>query len=115
MKIIKVSSTSLFHSQIFHEATSPTPCVLIQSFSVYYTAVFMCYMLSCVRLFGTPRTVTHQVPPPMGLYRQEYWSGLLFPPPWDLPDPEMETVSPASSAIEGGFFTTKSSGKCLLC
>ena len=38
-----------------------------------------------------------------GIFQQEYWSGLPFPPPKDLPDPEME---PASPALAGGFFTT---------
>ena len=37
--------------------------------------------LSCVWLFATPQTVAHQVPPSMEFFRQEYWSGLLFPPP----------------------------------
>ena len=37
--------------------------------------------LSRVQLFVTPWTVAHQAPPSMGLYRQEYWSGLPFPSP----------------------------------
>ena len=40
----------------------------------------------------------------MGFARQEYWSGLPFPPPEDLPDPE---IQPASPALAGGFFTTE--------
>ena len=40
---------------------------------------------SCVRLFVTLRTVTHQPPLFMGFSRQEYWSGLPFPPPGDFP------------------------------
>ena len=43
--------------------------------------------LSCVRLFVTPWTVAHQASSSMGFSRQEYWSGLPFPPPGDLPDP----------------------------
>ena len=35
---------------------------------------------------------------PMGFFRQEYWSGLPFPPPGDLPDPGLESVSPALQA-----------------
>ena len=38
---------------------------------------------------------------------QEYWSGLPFPPPGNLPNPETETVSPVSPALAGGFLTTK--------
>ena len=40
----------------------------------------------CVQLFVTPWTVAHQAPLFMGFFRQEYWSGLLFPPPGDLPN-----------------------------
>ena len=42
--------------------------------------------LSRVQLFGTPWTVAHQVPSSMGFSMQEYWSGLPFPSPGDLPD-----------------------------
>ena len=51
--------------------------------------------LSRVRLFATPRTVANQGPPSMGLSRQEYWSGLPFPSPGDLPVPGIEPGSPA--------------------
>ena len=44
----------------------------------------------------------------MGLSRQEYWSGLPFPPPGDLPYPGVEPMSPA---LAGGFFTTEPPGK----
>ena len=37
---------------------------------------------------------------------QEYWSGLPFPTPGDLPNPRIETSSPVSTAMAGGFFTT---------
>ena len=51
--------------------------------------------LSCVQLFATPWTVAYQSPPSMEFSRQEYWSGLPFPSPGDLPDPGMEPGSPA--------------------
>ena len=51
--------------------------------------------LSRVPLFETPCTVTYQVPLSMGLSRQEYWSGLPFPSPGDLPNPGIEPGSPA--------------------
>ena len=54
--------------------------------------------LSCVRLFATPWTVIYQAPPSMGFSRQEYWSGLPFPSPGDLPDPEFEPRFPALQA-----------------
>ena len=46
----------------------------------------------------------------MGFFQQEYWSGLLFPPPGDLPNPGIE---PASVVSAGGFFTTAPPGKPL--
>ena len=51
--------------------------------------------LSHVQLFGTPYTVISQVPLSMELSRQEYWDGLPFPSPGDLPNPEIEPQSPA--------------------
>ena len=50
--------------------------------------------LSRVRLFVTPWTVAYQAPPPMGFSRQEYWSGLPFPSPGDLPNPGIEPGLP---------------------
>ena len=49
---------------------------------------------SRVQLFSTPRTVAHQSPLSMGFSRQDYWSGLPFPSPGDLPDPGTEPRSP---------------------
>ena len=46
--------------------------------------------LSRVQLFAIPWTVAYQAPRSMGFPRQEYWSGLLFPSPGDLPDPGIE-------------------------
>ena len=54
--------------------------------------------LSCVRFFGIPWTVACQAPLSMAFPRQEYWSGLLFPSPGDLPDPGIELGSPALQA-----------------
>ena len=58
--------------------------------------------------FVTPWAVAHQAPIYMGLPRQEYRSGLLFPPPGDLPDPG---IKPASPALAVGFFTSEPPGK----
>ena len=54
--------------------------------------------LSCVGLFATPWTIAHQAPVSMEFSRQEYWSGLPFPSPGDLPDPGIEPGSPALEA-----------------
>ena len=51
--------------------------------------------LSHVRLFATPWNVAYQAPPSMEFSRQEYWSGLPFPSPGDLPNPGLKPGSPA--------------------
>ena len=56
-------------------------------------------MLSCfshIQLFVTPWTVAHKSPLSMGFSRQEYWSGLPFPTPGDLPNSGIKPRSPAS-------------------
>ena len=63
-----------------------------------HTAEYEAKSLSRVRLFATLRTVAHQAPRSMGFSRQEYWSGLPFPPPGDLPNPGIEPRSPAFQA-----------------
>ena len=64
--------------------------------------------LSRVRLFATPWTVAHQVPPSMGFSSKEYWSGLPFPSPGDLPDPGIE---PGSPALQADALPSESPGK----
>ena len=58
--------------------------------------------LSRVQLFATPWTVAYHSPPSMGFSRQEYWSGLPFPSPEDLPNPGIKS---GSSHIVGRRFT----------
>ena len=55
----------------------------------------VCQTLSGVRLFVTPWTVAHQASLSMGFSRQEYWSGMPFPPPVGLTDPGIKLQSPA--------------------
>ena len=54
--------------------------------------------LSRVRLFATPWTLVRQAPLSMGFSKQEYWSGLPFPSPGDLPNPGIKPGSPALQA-----------------
>ena len=56
-------------------------------------------------------TVARQAPLSMEFSRQEYWSGLTFSSPGDLPDPGTEPMSPASPALGGAFLTTEPPGK----
>ena len=55
---------------------------------------------SRVRLFVTLRTLAYRASLSMGFSRQECWSGLPCPPPWDLPDPGTEMASPESPALQ---------------
>ena len=61
--------------------------------------------LSCVWLFVIPCAVVPQAPLSMEFFRQDYWSGLPFPTPGDIPDPRMEPTSLESSVSAGVFFT----------
>ena len=61
---------------------------------------------SRVWLFGTPWTIAHQAPLSMVFFRQEYWNGLPFPTPGDLPDTGIESLPFKSPALAGKFFTT---------
>ena len=58
----------------------------------------------------TPLTVAHRVPLSMAFSKREYWSGLPFPPPEDLPDSGFEPISPS---LTGGFFPTEPPAKPL--
>ena len=76
--------------------------------TLYYSEV---KSLTRVQLFATPGTVAYQAPLSMGFSRQEYWSGLPFPSPGELPDPGIKPRSPAlqedalSSEPQGGHYT----------
>ena len=69
------------------------------------------YVLSHILFFVTPWTIAHQAPLSMGFPRQEYWSGLPFPPPGDLRDPGIEPTSLAFPALAGRLLTTEPPGK----
>ena len=64
--------------------------------------------LSRVQLFVTPWTVAYQASPSMGFSKQEYWSGLPFPSPEDLPDPGVE---PGSPTLQADTLTSEPPGK----
>ena len=71
---------------------------LIQFGTVYLHFRFWCVRAQSCPILCDPWTVARQAPLSMGLPREEYWSGLPFPTPGDLPDPGIEPVSPVSSA-----------------
>ena len=66
--------------------------------------------LSCLTLCN-PMIVARQAPLSRGLSQQEYWSGLLFSPPGDLPDSGIKPESRAAPALTGEFFTTEPPGR----
>ena len=65
-------------------------------------------LLSRVRLFAIPWTVACKAPLSMSFSRQDYWSGLPFPSPGDLPDPGIE---PGSPALQADSLPSKPPGK----
>ena len=82
-----------------------TNCIFPSSLTLSWIKKLLPLLLSCfsrVRLCATPWTAAHQAPPSMEFSRQEYWSGLRFPLPGDLPNPGIE---PGSFALEADAFT----------
>ena len=75
--------------------------------SSYFT-LLKCKSLSRIHLSVTSWTVACQAPLSIGFPRQEYWSGLSFLSPGNLPNPGIEPVSPI---LAGGFFTMEPPGK----
>ena len=67
--------------------------------------------LSHDRLFATPWTAAYQAPPSMEFSKKQYWSGLPFPSPGDLPNPGIE---PRSPTLQADALTSEPPGKSLL-
>ena len=76
--------------------------------SSYHSSIRSDQSLSRVRLLATPWTAAHQAPPSMGFSRQEYWRGLSFPSPEDLPNPGIE---PRSPTLQADALTSEPPGK----
>ena len=70
--------------------------------------------LSHVRLCVAPWTVVRQAPLPMEFSRQEYWNGLLLPPPEDLPDPGIKSASSAAPALQADSLPLSQQGSPML-
>ena len=81
---------------------------LISYIDCHWWVLNVCVLsrFSLAQHFATLWTVAHQAPLSMGLSRQEYWSGLLWPPPGDLSNPRTEPLSLMSSISLGGFFAS---------
>ena len=76
--------------------------------AISLVSIYACMLshLSCAWLFATPMTIACEALLSIGLSWQEYWDGLPFPPPGDLSDPGIETVSPVDPALAEEFFIT---------
>ena len=72
--------------------------VLLRNLFVHYMEQTGSLSLSRIRLFVALWTVAHQAPPSIGFSRQEYWNGLPFPSPGDLPNPGIKPTSPTLQA-----------------
>ena len=70
-------------------------------------------LLQSCQTLCSPMDYNHQAPLSMGFSRQEYWSGLPFPPLGDLPDPGIKPESLTFPALEHGFFTTGATWEAL--
>ena len=81
-------------------------CILsarIHAFNIFIHT----YLLCCAKLLQScPTLGVHQAPLSLGFSRQEYWSGLPFPPSGDFPDPGISPGSLKSPVLVGRFFTT---------
>ena len=100
-----------------HAGTFPHKETLTLRFTHTWTCSHACVLshFSCVWLCMTLLTVACQAPLSMGFSRQEYWSGLLCPPPGHLHYPGFKPASLASPALAGRFFTTSTTCKAWMC
>ena len=76
--------------------------------------VFLCVHAQSLSYVRLSVALACQAPLLMGISRQEYWSGLPFPSPGDLPDPGLKPMSLASPALAGRFFTTSGAWETLM-
>ena len=105
IRILKLKAFKQFtqvYSSSLHFAQLPLDITL----SLVGTRACMLSHFSCVRLFEILWTIACQALLSIGLPMQEFWSGLPYPPPGDLPDPQIKPASFMSPALVGGFFTT---------
>ena len=90
---------NMYHVFFIHSSVSGhVSCFLLLAIVTSAAMNIVVVSLGRVQLFSTPWTATCQAPLSMGFPRQEYWSGLPFPSPRDLPDPGIEPKSPAPRA-----------------
>ena len=117
MKNLEVKYSFFFAYNFFRFQYAPATYPAIYYLDVFFSSfqnnfTYTCVILhpllsfSHVLLFLILWTVACQAPLSIGFSRQEYWDGLLFPTPGDLPNPEIKPASFKSPALPTGFFTT---------
>ena len=87
-----------YHSKWYKLIERQTPYTIIYVWNLKYDTSEPVTLLSYVWLFAIPWTTAYQAPPSLEFSRQEYWSGLPFSSPGDLPNPGIEPRSPALQA-----------------
>ena len=92
------------HENVIRRRNKPEDYHPLRNPPFYYVICMLSHSL--VQLSATLWTVARQVPLSMGFPRQEYWGGLPFPPPGNLPNPGTESVSLMSPTLACGFLTT---------
>ena len=75
------------------------------------TLLSLCLVAQLCLTLCNPMDCSRQAPLSRGFFRQEYLRGLTFPPPWDLPDPEIELVSLVSLALQQNYLPSEPSRK----
>ena len=97
---IKKKKKKITNKDPLHSTGNPTQ---------YYAKLLQSYPILC----NPVDYIAHQAPLSIEFSRQEYWSGLPFPSPGDLPDPGIESTSLMSPALADGFFTTSATWEVL--
>ena len=84
-------------------------------FNTLITYACLLSLFRRVQLFATPWTAARRTSLSVGFSRPEYWSGLPFPPPGDLPDPGIKLTSRMPPALAGGLFTASATWEACMC
>ena len=110
-------SLALLHVALPGMACWVVSCLFNGSCLLIFWPPGLCMLshFSHIQLFAILWTVACQAPLSVGFSRQEYWSGLPFPSPGDIPEPGIEPVSLTSPALAGGFFITSATWEDSLC